>query len=127
MKIISFGYTAGAVEAQVKTVTRRAWKDNHAKRFHKGDHVMAWNKGQRLPGAHPIAEIVLTDDPKLEPITLMPDSDYEAEGFAWLHEHPESWTTDKFGTFSWVDFMIWRNSAALFWVVRFAIVELVPF
>ena len=82
MKIISFGWTWPALLAEPplrKTVTRRDWNVEYALRF-KGDLIQAFDKSPRF-GGKKIATIRLIRSPYNEPIDLMPDSDYEAEGF----------------------------------------------
>jgi len=120
-KIISFAYTTPALLAGRKTCTRRDWDAAYAARFHRGDLVRAYDRSPRFGGRH-VADIVLTADPVLEPIAQMPASDYEAEGFAYLHEHAEALsraTVQRFGTFAWEDFERWRQSGVQMWVVRF--------
>ncbi|UPY80340.1 hypothetical protein FH581_023945 [Leptospira weilii] len=87
MKIISFGYTAAPLLAGRKTITRREWKDEYALKFHPGEIVQAYDKQARF-GGKKIGEIRISWIIKQSPL-LMPDSDYEEEGFAWLDENPE--------------------------------------
>lgn len=118
MMHISFGWTAPAIEAQQKTCTRRHWKDSHARKFRQGDWVIACDKAL-FRGGKEIKVIKLTADPAREPISTMPDSDYEAEGFAYLAEHPELIPASMPYDVSFMGFRFWRNSGAVLWTVRF--------
>ena len=84
--------------------------------------VTAYNR-PRHKGGHPVAVVQLTADPVLEPLPAMPESDYEAEGWRWLHEHrallPRWITASDFGPHA---FQEWRSRAAEMWVVRFRVV-----
>lgn len=50
MRIISFGWTWPALVAKSKTVTRWDWDEDYARRFHKGDIVLAYDRSPRLGG-----------------------------------------------------------------------------
>lgn len=125
--IISFAYTTPALLAGAKTVTRRDWSPHHADFFiaavTRGKPVDAYDKSQRLRGRK-VAEIRLLSV-ALAPIADMPDSDYEAEGFRWLHEHysvpPKSAPFRDFSKGAWE---AWRASGAVLYVVRFELVRL---
>ena len=123
MKIISFGFTAPAIVAREKTVTRRDWTDSYASRFKSGEVVQAWSKQPRFGGVK-IAEIRLTQAPYRQHLTRMRNSDYEAEGFHYLdeigHKPPPS---SGFHDFSWREFCRWRKEGGIVWVVRFRIVR----
>ena len=88
--IISFAHTTPALMARRKTVTRREWKDSTlataVRAFEKGSRIDAWSQRASVPGARKVGEIVLVEKPRRESIALMPDSDWEAEGFAYLEE-----------------------------------------
>jgi len=122
MMMISFGWTAEAVKARRKTCTRRTWKDSHVKRFKKGDVVQAFDKDRRYKGQQ-ISLIRLTADPVKEPLASMPASDYEAEGFAYLNEHPELVPKSMPYDVSPAGFEAWRKSGETMWVIRFEYVE----
>lgn len=119
--ILSFAYTTPALLAGAKTVTRRDWKPQHAARFHLDDLVDAYDRSPRNGGRK--VGVVRVLWPVLAPIASMPDSDYEAEGFAWLHEHghtpPRS---SPFRDFSRASFDAWRCSGQVLYVVRFELV-----
>lgn len=122
MRIISFGWTSPAIVAHAKTKTRRQWKDSHAACFKKGDLIQAYNKSPQYHGER-IEIIELTRDPYLEDIALMPDTDYETEGFAYLHAHSELISPsgrEKFGNCSLYQFRQWRDQGGDYWVVEFS-------
>jgi hypothetical protein len=125
VKIISFAYTTPALLAGAKTVTRRDWNAEYAQSFRRGEVVQAYDRNPRFHGKH-VANIRLTEGPPWEAMHLMPDSDYIAEGFAWLHEHQDQISQAGrrvFGTFSFADFERWRQQPGGMWVVRFELVE----
>lgn len=125
MKIISMAYTAPAVIARRKTVTRRQWNDRYAKTFRAGEIVAAYDKSPRF-GGKKIAEIELTHAPYKMPLSQMPDDDYEAEGFAYLHETGTAAPPSSgFRDFSMSSFETWRASGGDVWVVRFQVVSVV--
>lgn len=133
MRIISFSYTTAALLAGAKSCTRRDWNHRYAQTFQAGERMAAYNRSPRFHGDH-VATIRLLAKPTFEPLADMPDSDYDAEGFAWLSEHPESWPKTTQGMpagpvfrhqFSREGFNMWRYSdegrAGYMWVVRFAL------
>jgi len=85
-RIISFAWTVPALLARQKTVTRRDWKPNYARQFKAGHLAFAFDRSPRAGGKQ-IAVIRLTAGPYWERGCDMPDSDYEAEGFAFLQQH----------------------------------------
>jgi len=114
MKIISFAWTTPALLANRKTVTRREWSEDYARRFKADDLVAAYDKNPRNGGKQ-VATIRLTCDPYLEPPNQMPISDFEAEGFAYLAEQGmlfEGYDPRKF-------FQLWRAAIDPVWVIRF--------
>lgn len=88
MRFISFAWTVPALLAGEKTVTRRDWKASHAQGFSRGELVSAYDKDPRA-GGQKIGEIRLKVPPYLEPVSEMPASDYDLEGFAYFEDHPE--------------------------------------
>lgn len=123
MKIISFGWTWPALVADRKICTRRDWTDKYARLFKKRDVISGYDRSPRFGGKR-VAIIQLACDPTYEPMSDMPDSDYEAEGFAYLNENrhllPKSMPYDV----SWEGFCAWRNDGSSLWVVRLKLVEL---
>lgn len=131
--ILSFAATSPALLAGAKTCTRREYKPSHAAKFTKGKELDAWTTLPYVPGAHKIARIRLTADATLEPLSAMPDSDYEAEGFRWLLAHGHVPPTDPWKvpdvnpemvfTHYWFDQV--RQLDREMWVVRFELLEVV--
>jgi hypothetical protein len=80
---ISFAYTTQALLQGKKTVTRRCWDDNYAKRFKKGDIVLAYNRQPRFRGK-PIARIRITKDPYRQPLHFITAEDLKKEGGMWV-------------------------------------------
>ncbi len=121
MRIISFGWTSPAIVAHVKIKTRRQWKDTHAARFQRSNLIQAYNRSPLYHGER-IAIIQLARTPYKEDINLMLDTDYEAEGFAYLHAHPELISPSgrkQFGDCSFDHFRRWRDQGGNYWVVEF--------
>jgi len=79
MKRISFWWTVDAIKNRTKTVTRRWWANNHARKFKAGDIVAAYDK---LPihGGKQIATIRITRDPYKQPLREMPIAHIKREG-----------------------------------------------
>ena len=127
MKAISFAWTTPALLAGAKSVTRREWPERYARQFRGGETVLALNKSYRAKG-RAIAVIRLSDDPRLEPDIDAPDSDYEAEGFSYLAEHPaelpKSARNQARMTLSREAFDEWRKAGGFSWVIRFEVVEI---
>lgn len=127
MKIISFAYTTPALTAGAKTVTRRDWRPEYAARFRAGELVAAYDRSPRARGRQ-VATIRLTQRPCYQPMVEMPDSDYEAEGFAWLLAHPAHLPKTIGGLpttlheFTREGFEHWRTYGEAMWVVRFELV-----
>ena len=71
---ISFSWTSAALLAGHKTVTRRDWDADYARRFRAGREVIAYDKLPRN-GGKPIARLRLTDDARYEPDAAAPDSE----------------------------------------------------
>jgi hypothetical protein len=115
----------------VKTVTRRDWDPDYARSFKTGQEVFAYNRSPRARGIH-IATIKLTAAPTYEPTSQMPDSDYDAEGFRWLYQHPDALpksmqnTWFKESNLSWESFVSSRSAGEWNYVIRFELVGLTP-
>jgi len=116
MKIISFAWTTETLIKRLKTVTRRDWSDNYAKRFHKGDFCKAYDKSPRN-GGRGVGIIRLTDEPYKEPLSAMSDDEEKAEGGLWGSAEA---FIDAFceGAGVTPDYKLW--------VIRFQIVEIYP-
>lgn len=113
MKIISFAHTSPALVLGIKTVTRREWTPDYAARFRAGDLCQAWTNSPRVKRAERLGTIELVRTPYIERTSLMPDEDYEAEGFGvlWGSEGPWDWN-------------LWKQQDQYMWVVRFRLVDL---
>ncbi len=124
-RIVSFAYTTPALLAGAKTVTRRNWNDDYARRFKPGDIVHAYDRSPRHRGNH-VATLRIVSCTK-EPDAETPDSDYEAEGLAWLAEHPDSLPKGKriayLDSCSREHFEEWREAGGWSWVVRFEVMK----
>jgi hypothetical protein len=83
---VSFAYTSPAYVARVKTCTRRDWKALHAALFRPGTEFMGYSQSPRYQGKPLHASRVISCE--LEPMSRMPDSDFEAEGFSHLATVP---------------------------------------
>lgn len=115
MMVISFAWTSPALVAGKKTVTRRDWKPEYARKFRRGDKVQAFNKSPRN-GGKAIAIIELRADPYLERTSKMTLESYEREGLSWLHAHGYNVPTDLW-------FNAWRDLDELVYVVEFDLLE----
>ncbi|HEX2034251.1 MAG TPA: ParB/RepB/Spo0J family partition protein [Chloroflexota bacterium] len=123
-----FGWTAPALLAGAKTCSRQTWALATARQFRDGLLVAAYDRDPRRRGRH-LATLRLRGDPVYEPLSSMPDSDYAAEGWQWLYEHPLA-LSGKGVTredFSWEAFERWRRRPYHVWVVRFEVVSLVEY
>lgn len=116
--IIAFAWTAPALLAGAKTVTRRAWSQGHARRFRAGVLVDAWDKAPRF-GGRAIAQVRVMRAPYREHTFDMPESDYAAEGFAWIAEHGDGRARERAAAV-WRE---WREAGHVLWVVRFDLVR----
>lgn len=150
--IISYSHTTPALLAGRKTVTRRAWKPVTAAYFEKrlaraeriknvtaglatvsGQEVQlgvladAYDKSTRQHG-HKVAEVLVTSVTS-EALSDMPDSDYEAEGLAYLDEIGYPPEGDPWGVAfcttwrQYFDLSRTVRPSPLLWVVRFELVR----
>lgn len=120
LTIISFAWTTPALLAHEKTVTRRAWKPQHAAKFHAGQLVDAWDKSPRY-GGKKVAVIKLVQDPYQENSAAIPKEDFKAEGFDYLLMN-----MTRGETANHVDDIVdnWIRHPHLLWVVRFELVSI---
>jgi hypothetical protein len=119
MKIIAFAWTTPALLAGRKTVTRREWSDDYARRFRAGDTIAAYDRNPRH-GGRQVATIRLTRDPYRESTAKAPEADYEGEGFAYLEAIGVK--VDKLAPP--VLWKAWHVFPQEMWVVRFELVGL---
>ena len=78
--IISFAHTSLAILDGTKTVTRRFWNDNYARRFRTRNIHDAWDRSPRTRKGKKIAQIIITRQPYKEPLKLMTEEHFEREG-----------------------------------------------
>lgn len=126
MLIQSEGFVWPAFVARRKSVTRRTWSGKTAARYYKGLTFQAYDTAP-FAGGKKIGEARVTADPFRQRLSLAPDEDYEAEGFAYYHEHPglipkraakEVWAQEGC---SFAAFDRWRQTDAEVWVCPFEI------
>lgn len=121
--IISFAETTSALQARRKTVTRREWNPNHARKFSSNLRVQAWDKTPRVRGAKRVGTIEIERAPYVEMSDEIPEEDWEGEGFAYMQEHG-LWL---FGGMSPREVWdLWHDQPTPLYVVRFAVVGLTP-
>ena len=113
MKIISFAWTTDAFLAGRKTKTRRTWSWKYAQRFKPGDICKAYDRQPRF-GGKPIGFIKIVSINN-EDISLMPDNDFELEGFKYMEEKGlKIWGENPRDAFN-----NWREDGGDYWVVLF--------
>lgn len=99
--ILSFGWTAPALRAGAKTVTRRSWDRAYADTFNErhapggGDPavaperlVRAFDK-QPYAGGREFGLLALVQAAEWQLLADLPEADFAAEGFEWWSQHPE--------------------------------------
>lgn len=119
MGIISFAWTTPAFLAGAKSVTRRDWDDDYARRFKVGQVITGYNKSPRFGGER-IGIIRLTQDPVKESTALAPQEDYAREGFSYLQRFGISLRGRMPGAL-WAD---WMKNPQNLYVVRFEIITI---
>lgn len=126
--IQSEGYVWPAFVALAKSVTRRQWTKKTAAHYVKGFVFDAYDT-MPYAGGVLIGRGRVTRDAYLQNLRDCPDSDYEAEGFAWLNAHPqcipkaaakEVWVKEDCSRNA---FNQWRWLGLDVWVVHFEIVS----
>ena len=121
MSWISFAWTTPALLAGRKTCTRREWTASHARQFHDGDLVGAYDRSPRN-GGRKVAVIRLTAPVQRRSTKFMPESDWEDEGFEYLAGIGASVKGDTPAAI-WAD---WRDNPRDLYVIRFEIIEVLP-
>jgi len=115
---ISFAWTTRAFIARRKSCTRRDWPSHYAEKFPPGSYHLAYNRQARF-GGKPIGDLRVTEL-LYESTAIIPDSDWEAEGFAYLES-----IGAKCGTVTprqlWDQ---WHDDPATLYVVRFDIISI---
>lgn len=118
---ISFAWTTPALLAREKSVTRRDWKPQYAKRWREGDPATAYDRSPRY-GGKPVGLIRLTHAPYLASTTAVPRSDWWAEGFDYLSRlDPVPLVDGLTPRELWES---WHAEPRALYVVRFEIVSL---
>lgn len=113
MMVVSFSWLTPSFIADRKSVTRRQWTPEYAKRFKPRDICQGYDKQPRFGGKR----IGLFDVNSLtwEDISDMPQTDYEAEGFKFMEEQGlKIWNKSPR-----VAFDVWRDDGGWYWVLRF--------
>ena len=131
MIILSFARTTAALVARQKTVTRREWSDPYFARMKKaldaaiasGDKgllAQAWSASPHRKGRK-VGTILITSLTR-EETTTIPDSDWEAEGFAYMVKHGLNLGKEIDCHLMWET---WRETPGLVTaVVRFEVVSI---
>lgn len=114
--IISFAWTTPALLAGAKTVTRREWKYEHARKFTVGMLVDAWDRSPRTGKGRKVATIRITRAPRIQNTLNVRLDDYLAEGFQWLAEHGDSETVERICN-------SWLHNPRNLYVVEFELVD----
>lgn len=111
---ISFAWTSEVFLANQKDMTRRYWKEVHAKKFDVGIVVTALDK---LPyrGGKKIGEIEIVKRPYQQKTGLMTEVDYRREGLLWMEQNNKTIRGTKPRKF----FDGWKEKNDLVWVVEF--------
>lgn len=92
-------------------------------RWKTDEQAQAYTSSPRIGGIQ-IGVIQLTQAPYRENTRDMPESDYEAEGFAWLSRHPTAAPRRERYTFTRRGWEEWKAQSAEMWVVRFSLLSL---
>lgn len=130
--MISFARTTAALVAGRKSVTRRTWAKATRERFQRqlaaaiaagepGIIVDAWSKSPRFNGKK-IGTVLVTSVTE-EPTKDIPDSDWEAEGFAFMEEHGILVEKEQSCADKWKE---WREGEDSTSVIRFELHSLAP-
>lgn len=124
-RVLSFAWTSPALLAGRKTCTRRQWSPNYARSIRPGEIMTAYDRSPRI-GGKPIATIRI-ESVTWEPDADAPDSDYGAEGFAFLYRNPELLPKGQRVAYllkcSRGAFNEWRRAGGSSWVVRFSVLD----
>jgi len=118
--IISFAWTAPALLAGAKTVTRRdEWTATHAEHFRAGQLVDAWDRLPRVKGAQKIGEVRVMKAPYRQRSDEIPPDAWHAEGFAWMQSYGN---TDDIVRASHI-WLGWREHPTDLYVLEFELVS----
>lgn len=128
-RIISFAHTTPAFVCAHKTVTRRQWSLHYAATFYAGEVCQAWNKSPRCgDGACKVGTARLTHAVVLQRTADAPESDFAAEGFAFLQKIGHTLALDGGPHLTPADLWLsWKSDPrAELYVVRFELLSLTP-
>ena len=128
-RILSFAWTTPAFVTGHKTCTRRNWKPRYADTFQAGEILQAWNKSPRCgAGAFRVGDIRLTEDVLLQRTADAPESDFQAEGFAFLQKIGHTLALDGGPHLTPGDLWLsWKDAPNVMrYVVRFQLLSLTP-
>lgn len=114
--IISFAWTTPALLAGAKTVTRRDWSVDYARRFTVGMLVDAWDHSPRTRKGRKVATIRITRAPYIERSDVLSNEHYSREGFVWLREHGDRETVARI-------MRTWGDNWRYLYVIEFELVE----
>ena len=114
---ISMAWTKGAFLSGEKTVTRRTWSPDYARRIKPGMELVALDKQRRFGGV-PIGRIKVLSITR-ENSSTIPEEDYRAEGFDWMERTGHS----IWGKHPRNAFKDWKAEAVDLWVIRFEVIE----
>lgn len=123
-----FVWLTPALLAGAKTCIRVEWDERDVMAYRPGDLVEVFDHSPRN-GGRAIATVRIVGEPALQPMREMPSTDYEAEGWAWMHKHPKAAPSRVFGkknqrqAFSRARFDEWSRQPYSRWVVRFRLVR----
>jgi hypothetical protein len=133
MIILAFGKAAVALRAGRKTVTRCEWTDHYHEQVRqqlnealaKGDRglrAQAWNATP--PRCIKRVGAVLITSLTREKMSDIPETDWEAEGFAYMEEHGIDAGEDVTWAMRWAAWL--QNPNKVMSVVRFEVEEIYP-
>lgn len=117
-----------ALLAGAKRCIRLEWDEADARAYQAGDLVEVWDHSPRA-GGQVVATIRITEPVVWAMMAETPATDYEAEGWAWMHTHPRAAPSRVFGkrtqrqAFTRHRFDAWRAQPYGRWVLRFTLVR----
>jgi len=108
-----------------KTVIRKVWTDRYALRIKKNRITNVYDRapGSLVRRPQKIAEVLILQTPYKEPLNMMPDSDYEAEGLKFFCEYPYLLHGVMPLDASRKAFDEWRRKSDIVYVFRFQVIS----
>jgi len=128
MAFLVVKWTLPALLAGAQSVIRLPCADRTAAQYRAGSVIPVYAKAPQY-GGRVLAELRFVGDPVHELLCDVPNDDYEAMGWSWMHSHPEVLLA-CFGPritvqdFSWDAFERWRRRPGIVWTLRFEVVAL---